>query len=164
MRIRDLRHTFATRLAGSGQPLRFIQELLGHADSTTTQIYAHYAPSEREVEMVNEAFARSPRHPPSGREQRIDPDSRGRVRTVLVENAATGSRDIRIGRKQSFNATKDLTKFLSVRVGVVSSCATEIAVTIGTSVKARVTDRLGTTQQSATLPSTKGVPCRLPLV
>jgi integrase len=52
----DLRHMFATRLAASGQPLRTIQEFLGHADSKTTQIYAHYAPSEREVQMVNEAF------------------------------------------------------------------------------------------------------------
>jgi integrase len=31
--------------------------LLGHADSKTTQIYAHYAPSEHEVRMVTEAFA-----------------------------------------------------------------------------------------------------------
>jgi integrase len=53
----DLRHTFATRLAASCQPLRTIQEFLGHADSKTTQIYAHYAPSEHEVEIVNEAFA-----------------------------------------------------------------------------------------------------------
>ncbi|MGH8260481.1 MAG: tyrosine-type recombinase/integrase, partial [Steroidobacteraceae bacterium] len=51
------RHTFATRLAASGQPLRLIQEFLGHADSKTTQIYAHYAPSEHEVRVVNEAFA-----------------------------------------------------------------------------------------------------------
>jgi integrase len=65
IRFHDLRHTFATRLAASGQPLRFIQELLGHADAKTTQIYAHYAPSEREVEMVNEAFAWSPRRPSS---------------------------------------------------------------------------------------------------
>ena len=57
IRFHDLRHTFATRLAASGQPMRTIQEFLGHADAKTTQIYAHYAPSEREVEMVNKAFA-----------------------------------------------------------------------------------------------------------
>lgn len=57
VKFHDLRHTFATRLAASGQPLRTIQEFLGHADSKTTQIYAHYAPSEREVQMVNDAFA-----------------------------------------------------------------------------------------------------------
>ena len=56
VKFHDPRHTFATRLAASGQPLRTIQEFLGHADSKTTQIYAHYAPSEREVQMVNEAF------------------------------------------------------------------------------------------------------------
>ena len=53
----DLRHTFATRLAAHGEPLRTIQEYLGHADAKTTQIYAHYAPSAREVERVDAAFA-----------------------------------------------------------------------------------------------------------
>jgi integrase len=48
VRFHDLRHTFATRLAASGQPLRAIQEFLGHADAKTTQVYAHYAPSEQE--------------------------------------------------------------------------------------------------------------------
>ena len=52
----DLRHTFGTRLAANGEPLRAIQEFLGHADSKTTQIYAHYAPSEHEVKMVDDAF------------------------------------------------------------------------------------------------------------
>jgi Phage integrase family len=53
----DLRYTFATRLAAHGEPLRTIQEYLGHADAKTTQIYAHYAPSVHEVQRVNAAFA-----------------------------------------------------------------------------------------------------------
>ncbi len=56
VRFHDLRHTFATRLAASGTPIRTIQEFLGHADSKTTQIYAHYAPSEHEVRLVDDAF------------------------------------------------------------------------------------------------------------
>ena len=59
VRFHDLRHTFGTRLAASGESMRTIQEFLGHADSKTTQIYTHYAPSEHEVEMVNRAFAPS---------------------------------------------------------------------------------------------------------
>jgi integrase len=57
VRFHDLRHTFGTRLAASGESMRTIQEFLGRADSKTTQIYTHYAPSEHEVEIVNRAFA-----------------------------------------------------------------------------------------------------------
>jgi integrase len=60
VRFHDLRHTFATRLAARGVPLRTIQEFLGHADLKTTQIYAHYAPSEGEVELMNDAFGDQP--------------------------------------------------------------------------------------------------------
>lgn len=41
VRIHDLRHSFASILAGSGYSLVMIGKLLGHADPKTTQIYAH---------------------------------------------------------------------------------------------------------------------------
>jgi integrase len=58
VRFHDLRHTFGTRMAAQGMPMRVLQELMGHRDFKTTLIYADYAPSEREAEWVEQAFRR----------------------------------------------------------------------------------------------------------
>jgi integrase len=71
LRFHDLRHTYGTRMAAAGTPLRTLQGWMGHRDYKTTEIYADFAPDPTQGALwAQRAFGVEPRDAASRLERR----------------------------------------------------------------------------------------------
>ena len=75
IRIHDLRHTFASLLASSGEPIAVVGRLLGHTQAHTTQRYTHLfeRPLRDAVEKVGDLFNPAAGKSPGSQEVQDEP-------------------------------------------------------------------------------------------
>jgi len=60
IRFHDLRHSFASQLVMNGNPLKVVQELLGHGSIQMTEIYSHLSPNVHQ-DAIKTLLADEPR-------------------------------------------------------------------------------------------------------
>jgi integrase len=89
IRFHDLRHTFGTRIAAAGVPMRALQEWMGHRDYRTTLIYADYEPGDEESGLVDAAFSGES---PAKKDR---PGSHGKQRFSRLRSSLAARRAIR---------------------------------------------------------------------
>jgi integrase len=70
----SLRHTFGTRMAAVGAPMRTLQEWMGHADFATTLVYADFSPDPTAAAAFAErAFGEQPESQADEKPEHVSP-------------------------------------------------------------------------------------------